>query len=113
MKKIITYIAFDNTEFSTEKECLDYEAGGYKFEIEKTEKRLQQLKSGELAEEYTMYKKALDRYRFVCTNRVSDNERSSAYDRYINTKNRYNKSVVYYHQTKKRLAFLKKKDIEV
>lgn len=109
MKKQITYIAFDNTEFSSEKECLDYEASGWKNEVIKTEKRLQQLKSNELAEEYKTYKKALDNYRYVCEHKVSEQDRLTKYNRYLTAKDRYDKTVLYFNQTKKRLRFLKEK----
>lgn len=107
MKTKTIYIAFDNTEFTSAQDCLDYEANGYKSEIEKVEKRMQQLKGGILAEEYKMYKKALDKYRFVCNHRVSDLERSTAQSTFISIKARYEKTVLHYFQTKKRYYFLR------
>lgn len=101
------YIAFDNTEFNTAQECLDYEANSYGAEIDKIGKRLQQLKGGVLAEEYEMYKKTLDKYKYVCNHKVSVIERTTAQSNFINTKARYEKTVLHYFQLKKRYYFLK------
>lgn len=105
------YIAFDNTEFDNEKDCIEYETKNYVNEIDRLSRRLQQLKSGELANEYKFYHKALRAYREACNKKgMSEYQRAKAIELYVSSKARYQKTVDYYQRTKAKVRRLKEKN---
>lgn len=112
MKEKITYVAFDDTEFSTKQDCIDYEKEGYQNEILRVSKRLQQLKSNELSDEFETYKRALNNYRKVCTTKTNLYQRSAIINRYFAEKEKYEKTLTYFKKLRTKLSFLKKKEEE-
>lgn len=112
MKVITKYVALDGSEFATEAECLSYEKEGIDSNIEKVHKEIQRLKSGVLAGEFKLYMRAKNKYRQVCKEAVSVNERLQVINHYVAIKNRYHDALVTYQRHKNQLKFLKNAKIK-
>lgn len=109
MKKVIKYVAFDGSEFNLQSDCEEYEKEGYEQEIVRLGIRLQQLKSGELASEYTRYLNSKRKYLASCTTKMSPQVRAVVLNNYATMKARYEETVKYYNSTKRKMNLLKER----
>lgn len=110
MKEVITYVAFDGTEFNLKSECEAYEANGYVSEIDKIHRRMQQLKDGELREAQRLYDRARVRYREALEKKLPLSQKVKIYTAYLNTKNQLDTSIAHYQKLKNRFKFLREKE---
>lgn len=107
MKIITKYIAIDGTEFSTEKDCLDYEANGIFQEETNVAKELQRYKAYILKDEFLRFMKLKNSYKVICTQPgIPGLKRAEVYKQYFAAKERYRQTLVSYQRLKNRKKFL-------
>ena len=108
MKKVEYFIAFDDTAFETEKDCIEYENTEIDRAVQRVHRRMQQLKAGELADEFQLFVRNRAVYREACKKRVSESDRLSKFNRYLNAKSRYLQSVTSFQKLRQDYRNLKK-----
>lgn len=101
MKEITKFVAYDGKEFDLKSECEAYENIGVKNRIETLHIRMQQYKSGEMAEVHRSYVRAKALYIQACTTKMPIKSRADIIQRYCTRKEIYERTVNQFEMIKR------------
>lgn len=101
MKEVTKFVAYDGREFDLKSECEAYESTGVKDRIEALHIRMQQYKSGEMAEVHKSYIRAKALYIQACTTKMPIKSRADVIQRYCARKEIYEKTVDQFERIKR------------
>ena len=101
MKEVTKFVAYDGKEFDLKSECEAYENIGVKNRIKALHIRMQQYKSGEMAEVHKAYVRAKAFYIQACTTKMPTKSRAEIIQRYCARKEVYEKTVNQFERIKR------------